>query len=211
MTTPTRRPYTGSCHCGSTRYVLYLTLPHTPFPAPEDNTERRAPSGVQLIYRCNCTICHKAGILHTMPTSPPDDFMLLAPADPADLGDYRTRENGVHWYFCKTCGMRCFGFVGPGEVVDIDLDTCEDGIRKILVAGNRADERGPVKVWRPKKEGWQGYLSINAISLDAGQEGLDLREWTDKEWVMYIDLLDLKGDGNMATPRYDVPHEGGMY
>lgn len=206
MTTPTRRPYTGSCHCGSTRYILYMTLPHLPIPVPED---RRPPTNVQLLYRCNCTVCQKSGFLHILPASPPDDFLLLAPTNlDAELGDYRASEGGRHWYFCRTCGMRCFAFMGPGEVVDVDVS--DESLRKKLEE-QKARSDGVVKAWRPKKEGWQGYLSVNGCTLDAGQEGLDFREWKDKGWLLYLDLLQLKGPGTMEMPQYGLPHEGGMY
>lgn len=51
-----------------------------------------------------------------------------------------------------------------------------------------------------------GYLSINAASLDPGQEGCDLREWTEKEWVVYLDCLEEVGEN-----RAGKPHVGGMY
>ncbi|KAH7362659.1 hypothetical protein B0T11DRAFT_339411 [Plectosphaerella cucumerina] len=213
MTTSIRRPYTGSCHCGSTRYILHLNLPHTRIriPTKEENPDNRPPTDVQLFYRCNCTVCQKAGILHILTVSPPDDFLLLAPLDPeAELGDYRARDGGVHWYFCKTCGMRCFAFIGPSEVVDVDVGAAGESLRDVLSKKAGAGA-GPIKAWRPKKEGWQGYLSINAGSLDAGQEGLDLREWKEKDWVMYLDLLEARGPGTMELPRYGIPHEDGMY
>ena len=50
------------------------------------------------------------------------------------------------------------------------------------------------------------YLSVNAITLDAGQEGLDLREWTEKGWIEYYDNRDDKEKDQMG-----VPHKGDMY
>jgi len=71
-------------------------------------------------------------------------------------------------------------------------------------------ERKMVKVWTPKEEGWKegetGYLSVNAATLDAGQEGLDMREWTEKGWITYLDAKDEVGEARLG-----VPHEGGMY
>lgn len=105
-----------------------------------------------------------------------------------ELGDYTCFDGKIHWLFCKTCAVRCFAFVGEGEVVS------EAGI----------------SVWAPKKEGWEEgkgcYLSVNAQTLDAGQEGLDLREWQEKGWIHYLDCLDEKEDD-----QWGKPHRGGCY
>ena len=42
------------------------------------------------------------------------------------------------------------------------------------------------KAWRVKEEKEvYTYVSVNAVTLEPGQEGLDLREWTEKGWIMY--------------------------
>lgn len=87
------------------------------------------------------------------------------------------------------------------ERVDIDLE-------KWL---GKESEGKMTTVWRPKKEGWQeertAGLRVNAISLDAGQEGLDLREWHDKGWIAYFDGLNDDKD----SARKGTPYPGGMY
>lgn len=193
-----RRPYHGSCRCGSTRYIAFLNLPHKA-PSP--------PERLQTLYRCNCNACHKAGFLHTRLDSSPDDFLLLSPLDPfTELGDYQCDGRYLHFFFCRTCGGRCFIFMGEGEVVDIDLGAL----------GVKNGGGGTVKAWRPKKEGWKEgkfdhgrYLSVNAYTLDPGQEGLDLREWYEKKWVGYIDdLRDPEDKGGFSVER---PYAGGAY
>lgn len=88
--------------------------------------------------------------------------------------------------------MRCFGFRGEGEILE------------------REGEGGMERVWAPKREGWvegEGcYLSVNATSLDVGQEGLDLREWHEKGWIHYLDCLDER-----EGVRWGRPHRGGCY
>lgn len=192
-TQPSRRPYTGSCHCGAIKYIAYLTLPHTP------TTERVNPDGTrpQRIYRCNCTTCQKAGIMHIRLPSASNDFLLLSPLDPMrELGDYQCFNKKIHFLFCRTCAVRCFSFMGEGELVEREV-------------GNPPEKK---TVWSPK-QGWvedmQKYMSVNAYTLDAGQEGLDLREWTEKKWIMYHDYL------TEAKPGYDTslerPFLGGAY
>ncbi|KAF2425737.1 hypothetical protein EJ08DRAFT_652033 [Tothia fuscella] len=66
-------------------------------------------------------------------------------------------------------------------------------------------------VWVPKEAGWVegsglSYSSINAHSLDAGKDGLDLREWHEKSWISYLDCLDEK-----EADRFELPHRGGAY
>ena len=125
-----------------------------------------------------------------------NDFQLLSPSDPSELSDYTCFNNWIHWYFCPKCGVRCFAFHGEGETKDAEVD---------------GETR---KVWAPKAEGWNesdgpgsnGYLSINAQTLEAGQDGLDLLEWTEKQWIAYVDCLNLVGG-----MRLKKPFEGGSY
>jgi len=205
-TRPTRRPYTGSCHCGAVKYTIHLTLPHTPPEATNLRTEdgRRR----QLFYRCNCTTCQKAGVLHMRLPSPPDDFLLLSPLDPLhELGDYQCFDKRLHWLFCRTCGVRCFTFTGEGEVMEKEVPSTTPETATAAVGGGRR-----TMVWSPKR-GWiedqSRYLSVNAYTLDAGQQGLDLREWTEKKWVMYLDCLS-DGEGPMERT-YERPFPGGAY
>lgn len=198
-TTRTRRPYKGSCHCGATRFVVFLTLPHVP----------SAAKGVQSIYRCNCTVCHKAGFFHMRVDSSPDDFLVLSPRDPVtELGDYQCGEKSLHFLFCKTCAVRCFIFMGEGEQVEVDLGEL----------GVEGYEKGvKTAVWRPKKEGWKEgkaqhgcYLSVNGYTVDANQEGFELGDITDSKVVGYIDYLK-SGEEGMGHPRLSRPHQGGAY
>ncbi|KAL7792548.1 hypothetical protein V8C37DRAFT_416217 [Trichoderma ceciliae] len=184
----------------------------------QDKERQRLPytgssRGVQRIYRCNCTVCHKSGFLHIRPASSFDDFFLLSPLDPLEsLGDYLCNNKTLHFLYCKTCAVRCFIFYGEGEIVDISLP------REIASAGAASGSETDsvsVKTWRPKKVDFnagmphQGsYLSVNGHTIDAGQEGFDPREWVESKSVIYLDYL--KSDGRMP-PRYDRPHIDGSY
>ncbi|KND88893.1 hypothetical protein TOPH_06423 [Tolypocladium ophioglossoides CBS 100239] len=197
---PTRVPFTGSCHCGAIRYILFLTLPH-----PHSET-LPPPKGVQRFYRCNCTVCHKMGHMHIRPASPTDDFLLLSPLDPfRDLGDYQCYDKVLHFFYCKTCAVRCFIFGGEGEVVDVDLAA-------LGVSGAGQAGKG-TKAWRPKRDGgrpkYGNYLSVNGHSVDAGQKGFDMRELTDKKYVLYCDCLSDKAQE--APARYGRPQDYGSY
>lgn len=200
--TSKRVPLTGSCHCGATRYVLFLTLPHSHSPKlPPSN-------GAQRFYRCNCTVCHKSGLMHIRPASPDDDFLLLSPLDPLDaLGDYMVYDKVLHFFFCNSCGGRCFTFAGDGEVVDVNLE--ELGVSGLP----GADEDGKVKVWRPRPGGGHPqmghYISVNAHSIDAKQDGFDMRELTESKYIMYCDCLSPEEDELPMT--FQRPQPGGCY
>ena len=211
--TPTRRrPFHGSCHCGSIKYIIFLTLPHKPpttsTPPPTDNSHSH-----QEFYRCNCTACHKASHFHIRTARAPSDFMLLTPVDPlSELGDYTCNSGLIHWFFCKKCGGRCFLFAGKGETADVDLDEMGVGVGVDV----------PVKdipkktIWRPKAEGWgerrgRGcYLSVNGYTIDPGQDGFELGEFTTNKCVAYLDCLGLDGLEE-REPRYDKPYKGGAF
>jgi len=68
-----------------------------------------------------------------------------------------------------------------------------------------------VPVWRLQKEGFgegdsgDNYFSVNAVTLDAHQEGLDLRVWHEKRWVQYFESLADKWRW------HGEPHPGGTY
>lgn len=183
---PTRRIFTGSCHCQKTRFTVALTVP-----PPEPLLERTA-TPLQRLYRCNCTVCHKAGLIHVRPPHPSSDFRLLSPLSPStELGDYTCNGNRIHWFFCKTCGVRCFSFAGEGEVVE-------------------EEEGGGKSFWRVKKEGeGKAYLSVNGHAIDAEQEGFDLRDWTEGKKLAYLNYL--TDDLEKRIPSSERPPSGGCY
>ncbi|KAH6716262.1 hypothetical protein BKA61DRAFT_602835 [Leptodontidium sp. MPI-SDFR-AT-0119] len=205
--TPTRSPFHGSCHCGSVQYIIFLTLPHKipsiATPPPTDSSR-----SIQELYRCNCTACHKAGHFHIRTAWSPEDFMLLSPLDPtAELGDYTCNNGRIHWLFCKKCAGRCFIFAGKGETAEVDLD--EMGVKD-----RDEGKMGKRTIWRPQAKGWDEresgcYLSVNGYTVDSGQEGFELGEFTANKWVGYVDCLELNGPER--EPRYDKPYEGGAF
>ncbi len=65
------------------------------------------------------------------------------------------------------------------------------------------------EVWGFKVKGWEEgpykYLSVNAVTLEPDQEGLDLKEWTDKGWILYLD------HHRGLNHQIGAPHPGAMY
>lgn len=139
--------------------------------------------------------------------------MLLSPLGGVDgieqegskVREYKCNVGKSTWYFCGVCGVRCFTVCADKtETVDIELPSS--------VLQGKGDGTEKVKVWRIAKEGFRegkgksGYFSLNAATLEAGQEGLDLRQWHENGWLAYCDSLDNEGPW-----RFGRPHRGGMY
>ncbi len=193
--TQSRRPFTGSCDCGAIKYIVYLNIPHL--------RPKRAELPAQVTYCCNCAVCQKSGVLHLRLLSEPYDFALLSPLDPfGELSDYQRNEKRLHWPFCKTCGVRCFTFTGQHEITEAELP----GV---------SAEGEKTRFWHPAKEGWVeggekgGYMSVNALTIDGGQEGIDLVEWAEQKMLLYADNLELNGKPKGAIG--ERPSEGGCF
>ena len=174
-----RRPYTGSCGCGAVKYIAFFALPATPLPPPKD--PRNEPPR-QRFYRCSCTTCTKAGFFHALTADAPNDFLLLSPLSPfADLADFTANAHAFHWLFCRHCGGRCFLAFGEGVVEERDL----------AALGVPGFEPGVLtKVWHTLQPNCLrridgkfvgNHLSINAWTLDPGQEGLDLEACMERD------------------------------
>ncbi|KAG9236849.1 hypothetical protein BJ875DRAFT_201861 [Amylocarpus encephaloides] len=193
-TTPTRRPYRGSCHCGLTKYIVFITLPPVdPVPIPDSSKTVR-------IRKCNCSTCHKMGLTHVRVPASHNDFLLLSPTTLFDGGlrDYKCFEAEIHWPYCGTCGVRCFAWSGEGELKEMEV-----GGEKLKGWGKKSGE------WNEDgSKGEGGYLSINAITIEPGQEGFDMREWHEKGWIAY---LEMQKHLDNIDPRMGTPYPGGMY
>lgn len=193
------KAYPGSCHCGFVKYQIRLQFP--PVHDPQAKSVR--------LYKCNCSTCQKMGFFHCRPISPAEDFTLLSPANPGELGDYRTNTETTGWYFCKKCGVRVFGMAGVWEQVRAG------GERRPGVDAGEEEKLQVVFKTKPTirtrnvdgKEVTEPYhyVSVNAVTLEPSED-IDLRKWHENGWVLYVDCRDRKGQ-----PRPTKPYEGGMY
>ncbi|SMC22942.1 Uncharacterized conserved protein [Andreprevotia lacus DSM 23236] len=77
--------YTGSCHCGQTRYEIEGELGH--------------------VIECNCSYCRRKGPL--MWFVPRDALKLHTPEDA--LATYRFNRHVIAHHFCPNCGCAPFG------------------------------------------------------------------------------------------------------
>src|SRR5215212_6456592 len=80
------KKHTGGCHCGAVRFEVRLDL----------------GAGAS---RCNCSICTKVSILNGI--AKPDAWKLLS--GEANLSSYEWGGKTARRFFCKTCGVHCFG------------------------------------------------------------------------------------------------------
>lgn len=188
-----RRFYSGSCYCGTIRYVIRL----------HDSTATDIPKD-EKYYRCNCTICHKMGYFHMRPMDHKADFYLLSGDPFTTMGNYHPKLEMSHFLFCKTCAIRPFILVGEsdklGEMIDVDLDSLKvDGVAN-------AEGTKTTKVWHTTAEA--KYFSANGHTIDANQ-GFDMRAYVDNKSVLYFNRLvdDQKPIPDMAP----VPYPGGCY
>lgn len=78
--------YEGSCHCGAIAFEADIAL--------------------NEVMACNCSLCSRAGYL--LAFIPASQFKLLRGEEA--LSDYQFGAKHIHHTFCKTCGVRAFGF-----------------------------------------------------------------------------------------------------
>lgn len=96
----------GSCHCGAVRFEVELA------------DDARAG-------RCNCSVCTKTGVTGLI--TKPANFTLVD--GESSLTSYRWGAGISTRYFCKACGVHCFGKghlaeVG-GDFVSINASTLD--------------------------------------------------------------------------------------
>jgi hypothetical protein len=120
------RTYSGSCHCGAVQFKVTADL--------------AAGAG-----RCNCSICAK--IAQTGGIVKPEAFELVSSDE--NLSSYAWGGRTSTRYFCKICGIHCFGRGSlvelGGSYVSVNYN-CLDGV-----------ELGDLKVihWDGRHDNWQ--------------------------------------------------------
>src|SRR5258708_7993886 len=101
--TGTAKKHTGSCHCGAVRYEVEID--------PTNGS------------RCNCSICTKVATLSSRVK--PKAFMLVSGEE--SLSSYEWGGKVGHRFFCKHCGIHCFGrahlAVLGGDFVSVNMNT----------------------------------------------------------------------------------------
>lgn len=120
------RKHTGGCHCGAVRFEVVVD----------------ATSG----SHCNCTICTKVNQLGAMVK--PDAIRLLTPEDA--LGTYAWGGKISTRYFCRRCGIHCFG---KGHLAELGGDFASVNL-------NCLDDLDPATVkvvyWDGRHDNWEG-------------------------------------------------------
>lgn len=116
----------GHCHCGAVRFEVELDL----------------SKGAS---RCNCSICIR--IAQTGIIVEPRAFKVLS--DDSATGTYEWGAKISKRFFCKTCGVHCWGAghlaeIG-GDFVSVNV-SCIDDIDVGLL---------PIQYWDGRHDAWQ--------------------------------------------------------
>ena len=117
--------HAGGCHCGAVRFEALVD----------------ATAGT----RCNCTICTKLDPLSAR--VPPASLVVLSGDE--SLSSYEWGSRSARRYFCKHCGVYCFGrgYVAAmgGDFASVNLNTL-DGLDPREVK---------VTYWDGRNNNWQ--------------------------------------------------------
>jgi hypothetical protein len=118
--------HTGGCHCGAVRFEVQL-------------------ADIHGASRCNCSVCTK--IAATARIVKPAAFTLRAGED--DLSSYEWGAKISRRFFCKHCGVHCYGRgfledVG-GDYVSVNLN-CLDAVDPSQLA---------VTYWDGRHNNWE--------------------------------------------------------
>jgi len=117
--------YTGGCHCGAVRFTVEADLS-------------------KGVGRCNCSICHKLGTTGTIVK--PAAFTLMQ--GEASLSAYEWGARISRRFFCKHCGVFCYGKghlqeLG-GDYVSVNVNCLDDVDTSEL----------PVSYWDGRHDNW---------------------------------------------------------
>lgn len=118
--------HTGGCHCGAVRYEAVVDA--------------------SVGGRCNCTICTKTGVLSGL--IEPHELVVTKGDDALSIYEWGARISKR--YFCKHCGVHCFG---RGHLAEVGGDYASvnyltlDGVDPIAVK---------VTYWDGRHDNWEG-------------------------------------------------------
>jgi hypothetical protein len=130
--------HAGSCHCGAVRFT--------------------AVADVATASRCNCSICTKTA--QTGCIVKPAAFELLSGEE--SLGEYAFGGKTGTRFFCKRCGIHCFGRghldVLGGDYVSINVNCLDD----VELSGM------PVVHWDGRHDNWMAGPRPAAWPIFAG-------------------------------------------
>lgn len=134
--------HTGSCHCGAIRFEVELDL-------------------ADGATKCNCSICTKLGPIGKLVN--PAAFRLVVGTE-AELGAYAWGAKVSTRFFCRTCGVYCYGRghlaeLG-GDFLSVNLNTL-DGVEIAEI---------PLAYWDGRHDNWQAGPRATPFPIARGAE-----------------------------------------
>ncbi|KAM0328208.1 hypothetical protein ACHAQA_005615 [Verticillium albo-atrum] len=94
------KTYRGNCHCGA--FVFEVDLPP-----------------LTVVTDCNCTHCHKKGLLGNFPIS--RDVFRVVKGDESALTTYQFGEKKLEQKFCPNCGTSVMGTVLGEPILGVNV------------------------------------------------------------------------------------------
>ena len=135
--------HSGGCHCGTVRYEVTID----------------ASKG----SRCNCSICNKVAQLGGAVV--PDAFKLLTGAE--ILSEYTWGSATSRRFFCKRCGIHCFG---RGHLKELGGDY-------VSVNYNTLDDVDPIHVnvvyWDGRHNNWQAGPQASPWPIKSDDQAME--------------------------------------
>lgn len=141
--------YRGSCHCGFISYEARINFKEPTTGEPD-----------HMLCKCNCSYCHKAGLLIATPVK--DSFRLLTPEDNGDestkLAVYKFGAGAVSHPFCPRCGVTCHYYgsykTKDGETVSFTRLNAHTIDGRVDGAEMESLKEIKLKYWDGKTNGW---------------------------------------------------------
>lgn len=142
--------YRGSCHCGFITYEARINFKEPTAEEPD-----------YVLCKCNCSYCHKAGLLIAAPIK--GSFRLLTPEDSDDgsskLAVYKFGPGTVSHPFCPRCGVTChyYGSYETDEGKTVSFMRLNVHTVDGRVDGTQMESLKDIKLkyWDGKSNGWE--------------------------------------------------------
>lgn len=141
--------YRGSCHCGFVSYEARINFKEPTAEEPD-----------YVLCKCNCSYCHKAGLLIANPLE--ESFRLLTPVESDDeklsLPVYKFGSGAVSHPFCPRCGVTCYYYgsykTDEGKIISFTRVNVHTIDGRVDGTPMESLKQIKTKYWDGKTNGW---------------------------------------------------------